>query len=142
MDVTLIGMPVASFVTLTPARAAAMMGAAGAMPAGRSARFVRCRMVEKVAPQHGEKPYEQLVADAFHGPVLRLSEKLKLLEEADARRIRRGDALELMASVQGQLEAALAVRQPSKTAIFLRRFIIFALAYGAVAVAACVMIGR
>jgi len=121
---------------LSPARAFAKV------PVPAATRPLRCRAVEKVAPRHGERPYEQLVADAFDGPVLRLSEKLKLLEEADLRHIRRGDALELMDSVQHQIEAALAVKPPSKAAVFAKRFLIFAAAYGAVAGAACLMLAR
>jgi hypothetical protein len=105
-------------------------------------RLVRCRVVEKIAPRHGEKPYEQLVAESFDGPVLRLSRKLQLLEEADLRHIRRGDALALMESVQVQLERAHAVPRPSKAGLFLRRFALFAAAYAILAVVACVVLSR
>jgi hypothetical protein len=110
------------------------------MPIGQ--RLVRCRVVEKIAPRHGEKPYEQLVAESFDGPVLRLSRKLQLLEEADLRHIRRGDALALMESVQVQLERAHAVPRPSKAGLFLRRFALFAAAYAILAVVACVVLSR
>jgi hypothetical protein len=124
---------------LTPARAFGQVG--GPRSGAVAPRPVRCRTVEKVAPLHGEKPYEQLVADAFDGPVLRLSEKIRLLEEADMRHIRRGDALELMESVQAQIEAALAVEKPGRAAVFAKRFLFFAVAYGAAAAAACVILG-
>ena len=125
-------MSAVSFVSLTPARATISIGQ----------RLVRCRLVEKIAPRHGEKPYEQLVAESFDGPVLRLNRKLQLLEEADLRHIRRGDALELMESMQAQLEKAHCVRRPSTLQLFLRRFLLFAAAYAVLAVAACVVVSR
>lgn len=99
-------------------------------------------MVEKTAPRHGEKPYEQLVAESFDGPVLRLSRKIRLLEEADLRHIRRGDALELMESLTDQLERAHSVPRASKTALFLRRFALFAAGYAILALAGCVIVSR
>ena len=125
-------MSAVSFVSLTPVGATMSIGQ----------RIVRCRMVEKIAPCHGEKPYEQLVAEAFDGPVLRLSRKLQLLEEADMRHIRRGDALELMESVQAQLERAHAIPRLSKASLFLRRFALFAAAYAVLAIIACIVVSR
>ena len=39
-------------------------------------RFVKCRQIEN-PPQHGEKPYVRLVEEAFDGPTLRLSKRLR-----------------------------------------------------------------
>ncbi|MEO6435770.1 MAG: hypothetical protein ABIP55_08415 [Tepidisphaeraceae bacterium] len=125
-------MPGISFVSISPARAMLVDGQ----------RFIRCRSVEKIAPRFGEKSYEQLVAEAFDGPVLRLSTKLRLLEEADTRRIRRGDALELMDDVKGQIERAHAIQPPSKRRVFIRRFCLFAAAYGVMALTACLILSR
>jgi hypothetical protein len=124
-------MPAVSLVSLSP-------GGAATLSVGT--RLVRCRQVEKIAPQHGEKPYEQLVAESFDGPVLRLSQKLKLLEEADSRHIRRGDAIALIETLQAQLELAFAVPRPSKTRVFVRRFCLFVAAYALVAMAACLLL--
>lgn len=125
-------MPVASLVSCSPSSVTFSVGP----------RFIRRRTVEKAAPQHGEKRYEQLVTEAFDGPVLRLSEKLKLLEEADARRIRRGDALELMATIKWELERAHDIPRTGRLRRFALRFCCFAAAYAVLALAAFVVISR
>ena len=89
---------------------------------------------------HGEKPYAQLVEEAFEGPVLRLSRKLRLLEEATNRQIRRGDALDLITSTQRRLEKQHAVVPPRKAVVFARRFATFAAVYIAAAVAWCIVL--
>jgi len=82
----------------------------------------------------------QLVADAFDGPVLRLSEKLRLLEEADNRKIRRGDALDLIAATQRKLEAKHRVnRHASRLAIFLKQYAVFVACYLALALIWCLV---
>ena len=98
-------------------------------PAPRK-RFVAARVIEKTPPQHGEKPYAQLVADAFDGPVLRLGQKMKLLEEADNRKIRRGDALDLIAATQRELEAKHKVRKRvHPLEIFFKQYAVFVACY-------------
>jgi len=89
--------------------------------------------------KYGEKPYEQLVAEAFDGPVLRLSRKLKLMEVADERHIRRGDALDLIASTRRKLEQKHAKRPWSPTEMFARQYIAFAAFYVTFAVAWCIV---
>src|SRR5207244_4048681 len=51
----------------------------------------------------GEKPFEQLVAEAFDGPVLRLSRRIKVLEIAEERQIRRGEALDVIEALQREI---------------------------------------
>ncbi len=115
----------------------------GFVPPAPRKRFVQARVVEKAPPQHGEKPYAQLVAEAFEGPVLRLSQKMKLLEEADNRKIRRGDAFDLIAARQRELEAAHAVkRPPSAWHQFFTRYAIFVACYVMFAVIWCVILTR
>jgi hypothetical protein len=98
-------------------------------PAPRK-RVVAARVIEKTPPQHGEKPYARLVADAFDGPVLRLSQRMKLLEEADNRKIRRGDALDLIAATQRELEAKHKVRKPvHPLEIFVKQYAVFVACY-------------
>src|SRR2546427_9726228 len=69
---------------------------------------------------NGAKPFEQLVAEAFDGPVLRLSRRLKLLEIAEERRIRRGDALDAIDMVQRDVESHHAIRPACKTCVFFK----------------------
>src|SRR2546421_12782708 len=99
-------------------------------------RFVAARPIEK-PPQYGEKPYDQLVAESFDGPVLRLSNRLRLLEEADSRRIRRGDAIDLINATQRRLEKEFRVRQPTARQTFATRYATVVAVYVAVAVAWC-----
>jgi hypothetical protein len=103
---------------------------------------VRSRVIEKNPPQHGEKPYEQLVADAFEGPALRLSNKLKLLEEADTRKIRRGDAIDLITATQAALEGRHAVKRQRTVQTFVIRYAMFAACYVVVALIWCVILTR
>src|SRR5882757_6772519 len=93
---------------------------------------LRFRPIEK-PPQFGEKPYATLVDAAFDGAVLRLSKRLRLLEEADARKIRRGDALDVIASTQRRREKALAIQPRKPLSIFATRYAAFAAAYLALA---------
>ena len=102
-------------------------------------RFVRSRAIEK-PPRFGEKPYAQLVEEAFEGPVLRLSPRLRLLEEANNRNIRRGDALDLIAATQRRLEKEHAICPSSPATRFVRHFITFAFVYITVAIAWCVLV--
>jgi hypothetical protein len=101
-------------------------------------RFVSARAIEK-PPQHGEKPFDQLVSEAFDGPVLRLSNRLRLLEEASNRHIRRGDALDLIHVTQKKLEQQFAIAQPTATYLFAKRYAKFAIVYVVVALAWCVL---
>ena len=100
-------------------------------------RFVRSRVIEKNPPRHGEKPYEQLVREAFDGPRLRLSRKVKLLEEADTRKIRRGDALDLIAATRRELEAKHAVKKPGALEIFFKQYAAFVACYVTFALVWC-----
>ena len=101
-------------------------------------RFVKSRQIEK-PPQHGEKPYVQLVDDAFDGPVLRLSQRLRLLEEATTRKIRRGDALDVISSTQRRREKQFAVKRRSPMELFATRYAAFVAGYLALAIAWCVV---
>jgi hypothetical protein len=104
-------------------------------------RFVKSRTIEKVPLEQGEKPYEQLVKDAFGGkPEIRMSHRLKLLEEADERKIRRGDAIDFIESVQRKNQSRLKVpaRSPGKT--FALHFAAFAAVYIVAAAAWCLVI--
>lgn len=89
---------------------------------------------------HGEKPFEQLVTDAFDGPVLRLSQRMRLLEEAENRKIRRGDAIDLIELTRGQLEAKHAVKKPSIAKTIAVRFGAFAAVYAVAALAWCLLL--
>ncbi len=104
-------------------------------------RFVKSRPIEKVPPKHGEKPYEQLVEAAFNGrPEIKMSQRLKLLEEADDRKIRRGDAIDFIDAVQRKNQSRLKVpaRSPAKT--FALHFAAFATVYVIAAAAWCLII--
>jgi hypothetical protein len=104
-------------------------------------RFVKSRSIEKVRPHHGEKPFERLVDEAFDGPVMRLSQRLRLLEEAGNRRICKGDALDLIASKQRELEKKHAIRKPSPRRIFATHFAAFAASYVLLALGWCLVMG-
>ena len=124
----------------TPAAAAAATSARSTapIPPAPRKRFVAARVIEKTPPQHGEKPYARLVADAFEGPVLRLSQKMKLLEEADNRKIRRGDALDLIAATQRELEAKHKVaKRIHPLEIFFKQYAVFVACYVAFALIWC-----
>jgi hypothetical protein len=88
----------------------------------------------------GERPFEQVVAEAFDGPVLRLSQRIKVLEVAEQRHIRRGDALDVIETVQRELEQKHDLRPPCRTCVFLKRFGIFAAVYVVVAMTWCMLI--
>ena len=105
-------------------------------------RLVPNRTVESATLKlrGAQKPFEQLVAEAFDGPVLRLSRRIKLLETAEERLIRRGDALDLIETIQREIEARHAIRRPGETTIFLKHFVAFAAAYAAFALAWCSVI--
>jgi len=112
-----------------------------ASPAGlvQRPRFVKSRQIEE-PPRHGEKPYKQLVEESFDGPVLRLSQKLRLLEEADNRHIRRGDAIDLITATRHRLEKKFSIPRPTKTSIFIRHFACFATVYLVFALACCAIV--
>ena len=104
-------------------------------------RFVKSRILEKLPPKEGETPYEQLVEDAFAGkPEIKMSQRLKLLEEADGRKIRRGDAIDFVDAVQRKYQSRLKVppRRPGKT--FALHFAAFATVYIVAAAAWCLII--
>jgi hypothetical protein len=90
--------------------------------------------------QQVQKPFEHLVAEAFDGPVLRLSRRIKLLETAEERQIRRGDALDAIETVRREIEARHAIRPPSKALNFAKHFAAFATVYALVALAWCALI--
>jgi hypothetical protein len=108
--------------------------APASLVAGR--RFVKSRPIEQ-PPRFGEKPYVTLVDDAFDGANLTWSRRLKLLEEADARKIRRGDAIDVIDSAQRRRDKQFKVTRPSKLRAFAARYAIFAAAYIALAMAWC-----
>ena len=103
-------------------------------------RLVRSRAVDLAPRYHGEKPYQQVVTEAFDGPVLRLSRRMKLLEIADDRHIRRGDALDVIETVRRDLESKHAIRRPGKAGLFARHFAAFAAAYAVVALVWCLVV--
>jgi hypothetical protein len=102
-------------------------------------RFIKSREIES-PPKFGEKPYKQLVEESFDGPVLRLSQKLRLLEEADNRHIRRGDAIDLITATRHRLEKKFSIPRPTKTSIFIKHFACFATAYLVFALACCAVV--
>ncbi|MEA2735362.1 MAG: hypothetical protein QOE14_1813 [Humisphaera sp.] len=110
-----------------------------AITVAKRPRFVRSRQIEKAPPLHGEKPYAELVVKSFDGPVLRLSERMKLLEEADNRKIRRGDALDLIVATQQELEAKHAVKKPHTLEIFFKQYAVFVVCYVAFALIWCMV---
>ena len=120
-------MPVSAFSPLAPSLVA-------------RPRLVPSRTLDRSVRLYGEKPFEQLVAEAFDGPVLRLSRRIKLLEVAEDRHIRRGDALDLIESLQREIEEEHAIRPPSKPAMFAKHFAAFAGAYAIVALIWCILI--
>jgi hypothetical protein len=149
-----VGMPAAAYVEnpfaapkpkssawSSPSSSSDKVRVADALTA-RSARFVRSRTIEKEPPRHGEKPFGKLVTEAFDGPVLRLSQRISLLEEADRRQIRRGDALDLIAATQREFEARHAVKPPSKVQEFVTKYAAFAACYVAFALSACAVMAR
>ena len=88
----------------------------------------------------GQKPFEQLVAEAFDGPVLRLSRRIKLLETAEERHIRRGEALDAIDMVQRDIESQHSIRPARGTCVFVKRFAAFATAYAIVALVWCLIV--
>jgi hypothetical protein len=135
--------PVAAAVAAAAAAAAARpsrkpVAASAPIPPAPRKRSLTARVIEKNPPQHGEKPFAQLVRDAFDGPVLRLSQRMKLLEEADNRKIRRGDALDLIAATQRELEAKHAVNKPAgRIEKFIKQYAVFVACYVAFALIWC-----
>jgi hypothetical protein len=103
-------------------------------------RLVPSRTIDRSVRPHGEKPFEQIVSESFDGPVLRLSRRIKLLEVAEERHIRRGDALDLIESVQREIEEEHAIRPPGKTAVFVKHFGFFAGSYAIVALVWCLLV--
>jgi hypothetical protein len=99
----------------------------------------RFRKIEE-PPQHGEKPFAQLVDEAFDGAALSLSNRLRLLEEANSRKIRRGDALDVIASIQRRREKALKVTPRNPLNLFATRYAAFVAAFVALASAWCAVI--
>jgi hypothetical protein len=121
-----------------------MSVSAPTMPASLIAgrKFVKARPIE-APPQHGEKPYLDLIDDAFDGATLKWSRRMRLLEEADSRKIRRGDALDAIETAQRRRDKAFKVSRPSKMRAFVTRYAAFAAAYIALAMAWCaVMAGH
>jgi hypothetical protein len=103
---------------------------------GIGRKFVAARAIEQ-PPQHGEKPFVKLVDDAFDGATLKWSQRLRLLEEANTRKIRRGDALDVIGSTQRRREKQFKVTRPSKWRLFATHYAAFAAAYIALAMAWC-----
>lgn len=123
------------------ARSRNSVTSAAPIPPAPRKRIVTARVIEK-PPQHGEKPYAQLVRDAFDGPVLRLSQRMKLLEEADNRKIRRGDALDLIAATQRELEVKYDIApRENKWRKFFTRYAAFVACYVLLALIWCVILG-
>ena len=114
-----------------PASATATVSADVSRPRPRN-----FRPIEK-PPQHGEKPFAQLVEEAFEGPNLRISRRMRLLEEADTRKIRRGDALDVIDAIQRDRDRQFAILPRSASRLFTRKFLAFAAAYVVLAAAWC-----
>ena len=96
----------------------------------------RFREIE-APPKHGEKPFVQLVDEAFKGTALGWSNRMRLLEEATNRKIRRGDALDVIAFTQRQREKELGIKPRRAMQIFTTHFAAFAAGYLALALAWC-----
>lgn len=88
-------------------------------------------------PKYGEQPFARLVDNAFNGATLSLSNRLRLLEEADTRKIRRGDALDVITTVRKRREKALAITPSSAIQVFVKRYAAFVAGYLALAIAWC-----
>ena len=123
--------------TVAPPAPAPRPASSARPPRDPRPKFVRSRVIEKNPPKHGEKPYEQLVRDAFDGPRLRLSRRVQLLEEAGNRKIRRGDAIDLIDATRRELEARHAVKKSGGLEIFFRQYAAFVACYVAVALVWC-----
>src|SRR4029079_18465979 len=104
-----------------------------------SPSFRRPRRAIEKPPQHGEKPFARLVEESFEGHTLRLSRRMRLLEEADTRKIRRGDALDLIDMVQRDLNTLHRVTPQSTPGKFARKYFAFAAGYLALAMAWCAL---
>jgi hypothetical protein len=102
--------------------------------AGR--KFVKSKQIE-APPRFGEKPYVNLVDEAFDGATLKWSRRLKLLEEADTRKIRRGDAYDVIEITQRRRDKQFKAARPSKLRAFAAHYAAFAAAYIALAMAWC-----
>ena len=74
--------------------------------------------------------------------MLRLSQKIALLEEAGRRNIRRGDAIDLIAATQDDLNSMHAVKPSSKLHTFFTRYAIFVACYVMFAAIWCVILSR
>jgi hypothetical protein len=133
-------MPAASFVATTPRHASTASAIGGIV--SRPTRFVRSRSIESEKLYHNQKPFAQMVAGAFDGPVLRLSERMKLLEEADNRHIRRGDAIDLIEFTRRELQAKHAVRPHGRLHTFMTRYAIFVACYVMFGLIWCVVLSR
>jgi hypothetical protein len=104
-------------------------------------RFVKSRPIQKAPPRDGEKPYEQFVEESFGGkPAITMSHRLKLLEEADDRRIRRGDAIDFIESIQRKNAVKHRVAPRSRRRTFALHFAAFATVYLVAAAAWCLVI--
>ena len=125
-------------VSRPAADAGGKAAAAGAdQPLARRAR----RPIEKTPNRYGEKPFEQMVTEAFEGSVLRLSRRMDLLESAKKRHIRRGDALDVIAAVKREIEAKHGARPATPLAVFAGRYAAFVAVYAVVALAWCLVVG-
>ena len=99
----------------------------------------RFRKIEK-PPQHGEKPFAQLVDEAFDGAVLSFSSRIRLLEESQTRKIRRGDALDVIKSTQHRRERELKIAPRGTLSVVATRYAVFAAGFVALATAWCLVI--
>ena len=95
--------------------------------------------LDKEPLRHNEKPFERLVIESFDGPVLRLGARIKLLEIADSRKIRRGDAIDFIDATRRALVKKHAVSVPGRLELFFRQYAVFVACYVAFALVWCVV---
>jgi hypothetical protein len=123
-------MPASSFVSL-PGPVGPVVGN----------RFVKSRTIDKIPRADGQKPYEQLVEDTLGGkPEIKISDRLKLLEAADGRKIRRGDAIDFIESIQRKNRRQHRIPARSRARTFALHFTAFAVVYLTAAAAWCLIL--
>jgi hypothetical protein len=107
-------------------------------------RFVKSRTLVGKNPRfHNEKPYEQLVEETLGERAdLKITQRLKLLEDADDRKIRRGDAIDFIESVLRKNAKKHRVTPRSARRTFAIHFAAFAAVYLVAAAAWCLVMGR
>ena len=87
----------------------------------------------------GEKPFAQLVDDAFDKAHLKWSRRLKLMEEAQERKIGRGEAIAVIKAAERRRAKQFKLESPTGLRAFGMRYAMFAAGYLALAIAWCVV---